>query len=110
MGKNKFVLPDFLDSKLIRNPSDYKEIHRLAKMLANAGYTIDLHRAFDGWQIWVMEPKISVIEHFGSYGSQDDLVEIGFLLNERYGDVEGHLSAEEAFKIIEKETKAQTAA
>ena len=81
---------------------NYKEIFRLEQMLLSEDIPYDLHRYWDGWQIEYPngeERVCSVIQHFGSYGSQDDLLEIMGIT--RDGEpVEGWLQAEDAFNRI----------
>lgn len=46
------------------------------------------------------------IEHFGSYGSDEDLIEIQGLLTDaekQYDSVLGHLTAEEVFKRFKED-------
>ena len=81
------------------NPK-YKEILRLDKMLDLAGIYHELLRHADGWEIiyyGIGDTHISdAIEHYGSYGQEDDKLEIMGLTSEGY-DVEGWLSAEDVF-------------
>lgn len=102
----------------------YNEIHKLHEMLLDAGiehewrnrnpegytewltdeWNIDL-----GWQIVVYRPNgsrlISVIEGYGTYGMEDDLLEImGLLTPEEleWNSVCGSLTAEDVFGRIER--------
>lgn len=93
------------------NPS-YKEILRLEQMLTEAGIPHTFDRSFDGWQVCypvneILSNKrvVSVIEHYGSYGKDDDKLEIMGLLtpNEsEYDSVLGYLTAEDVFERIRK--------
>lgn len=59
-----------------------------------------LKNHYPAYQLRLNE-NIDVIEHWGSYGNEDDLLEImGALTEEEYKDdsVLGHLTAEEVFK------------
>lgn len=96
----------------------YKEIFRLAKMLKDAKIPFDFYemapkakRFIPEWEHYhINYPSrddwtISVIEGFGSYGEQDDKLELmgGLTPDElEENDVVGWLTAEEAFERIEK--------
>ena len=85
---------------------EYREILRLEKMLANAGIPFEITQFLDGWQICYPEFNervVSVIEHMGSYGHKEDLLEIMGLLTkeeEEYDSVKGYLSADNVFSRI----------
>ena len=88
-------------------PADenYKEIFRLEQMLLSHNIPYRLRKLWDGWQIGYPDLpeskniKCSVIQHFGSYGSKDDLLEIkGLTLNGE--EVEGWLCAEDVYSRI----------
>lgn len=87
---------------------NYKGILRLESMLCEAGIPYEIIRKFDGWQIWYPSASNHVadaIEHFCSYGSEDDKLEIMGLLTEeeeKSDSVLGWLTAEEVFERIEK--------
>lgn len=86
---------------------DYKEIHKLHQMLVDAGIPHDFDRNHDGWQVTYPSVKnfvIDAIQHFGSYGAKQDLLESMSDENiERTGDsCEGYLTASEVFKRIKK--------
>lgn len=56
----------------------YTEIHVLKDRLREAGIPYEVQKANDGWQVGIPhlypeESRISVIEHFASYGSAFDL-------------------------------------
>ena len=82
----------------------YTEILKLDKMLTEANIPHILNRMFDGWAI--VYPSYDecmvadVIQHYGSYGSNENLLEImGLVDYEEAGDcVLGNLTAEEVFK------------
>lgn len=81
---------------------NYKEILKLDKMLTDAGVSHTLDRFMDGWQVvYVVEGKriADAIEHCGSYGNAEDLLEIMGLLTpeEEWDSVLGWLTAEDVF-------------
>ena len=94
--------------------AEYKEIFKLKEKLEKAKIPFEFRRLFDGYQICYPEKntedkkdvmECSVIEHYGSYGHLDDLLEIMGLLTEeesRDDDVLGHVSADEVFQRIKK--------
>ena len=97
------------------NPPKITEIHKLHKMLDEAKIEheyIDRSGNFLGrheyWQICVYDVQgervISVIEGHGTYGAEDDLLEIMGLLTEEEKDdsVVGWLTAENVFERIMK--------
>lgn len=100
------------DENYITNDS-YQEILRLDAMLTEKQIPHTLKKLFDGWQ--VIYPRdgsdrvMDAVEHFGSYGNEDDQVEIMGLLTpeeEKWDSVIGHLSAEEVLDRIERHWKA----
>lgn len=80
--------------------SKYQEIFKLAEMLIKNRIPGSLTRLMDGWKVEVLEDNITIgdfIEHCGSYGAEEDTLEsMGFGLD----DCKGHLTAEEAFKMV----------
>lgn len=81
----------------------YTEIHVLKGRLREAGIPYEVQKANDGWQVGIPhlypeESRISVIEHFASYGSAFDLLEIQF----PDGEIRGFLKAETAFTLIQR--------
>ena len=86
----------------------YQEILKLDGKLNNANIPHVLKRMFDGWQICYpsddeKDMVMDVIEHFGSFGKEDDTLEImGLLTPEEEKDdlVLGHLTADEVFMRI----------
>lgn len=91
----------------IENPV-YKEIHLLDKLLSEAEIPHTMKRFFDGWQVCYpcdgSGRIMDAIEHYGSYGKDEDLLEIMGLLTpeeEQVDNVLGHLSAQEVFNRIE---------
>lgn len=81
----------------------YVEIHVLENRLKEAEIPYEVQKANDGLQIGIPhlypeEDRISVIEHFASYGSAFDLLEIQF----PDGEVRGFLKAETAFVFIQR--------
>lgn len=87
----------------------YKEIHVLDQLLTNAGIPHTMKRFLDGWQVcYPCEGNgriMDAIEHYGSYGKEEDLLEIMGLLTpeeEAQDSVLGHLSAQDVFIRIER--------
>lgn len=94
----------------MKQDSNYKEIFKLEQMLLHENIPYRLRVAFDRFQIGYPElppddaTVCSVIEHFGSYGHENDLLEIrGLTQND--GEVEGYLTAEDVFNRILKHHK-----
>lgn len=82
----------------------YKEILLLEHLLQKEEIPYQIENLFDGYCIGIPnlfepETKISVIEHFGSYGSAFDTVEI----QTKCGGVRGFLKAGVALEIIRDE-------
>lgn len=97
------------DNQSYITDSAYQEILKLDKMLTAANIPHTLVKMFDGWQ--VIYPKdgarrvMDAIEHFGSYGNEQDKLEIMGLLTpeEKKNDtVLGYLTAQDVFKRIKK--------
>ena len=90
--------------------SNYQEILKLDRMLTDASIPHTLDRLFDGWQVCYPtreEPELvmDAIEHYGSYGKDEDKLEIMGLLTpdeEEYDSVLGYLTAEDVFERIRK--------
>ena len=92
--------------------NEYNEIFRLKEMLEKAEIPFEFRNLFDGFQICYPRNnkseddfvrECSVIEHEGSYGHSQDLLEIMGLLTEeesKYDEVVGYLSAENVFERI----------
>ena len=88
---------------------EYKEIFRLKDMLEKAKIPFTFKKLYDGYQICYpnedekqsdFEKGCSVIEHYGSYGHNQDLLEIMGLLTpeeSEHDSVVGGLSAENVF-------------
>ena len=95
---------------------EYLEIHKLREMLVAAQISHVFKRLFDGWQVCYPEDRQSencvcdAVQHFGSYGSEDDRLELMGLLNEQeeeeYGGVLGYLTAQEVFERIKTHWEA----
>lgn len=88
----------------------YNEIFRLKEMLEKKNIPFIFRGLFDGFQICYPDVKnkvCSVIEHVGSYGHEQDLLEIMGLLadEETDDDVLGYLTAENVFERICKHHK-----
>lgn len=89
--------------------TSYQEILKLDAMLTEKGIPHTLNKFCDGWQVIYPEDGekrvMDAIEHFGSYGNEQDLLEIMGLLTpeeEEQDSVLGHLTAEEVCSRIEK--------
>lgn len=78
------------------------EMRKLEKMLLKAKANYKLHSLYDGFQIILYDNNrnrmADAICHSGSYGHENDLLEICGLGTQDYDDVEGYLTAEEVFK------------
>lgn len=88
--------------------SKYKEIHKLDKLLTEASIPHTFSTFFDGWQVCYPTDKgriMDAVEHFGSYGADDDLLEIMGLTEDTSDNIEGWLSAEEVFNRIQTHYK-----
>ena len=86
----------------------YTEILRLKEMLEKEGIPFVFRRQFDGYTIKYDDFTCSVIEHTGSYGEEENLLEIMGLLTKKErkdGRVLGYLTAENVFKRIRKHFK-----
>ena len=93
-----------------RLDESYTEILKLDKMLTDANIPHTLDRYFDGWQICYPNNDGRVadaIQHFGSYGNAENLLEImGLIKPEETSDsVLGHLTAEDVFNRISEHYK-----
>lgn len=90
--------------------SNYQEILKLDRMLTDASIPHTLDRIFDGWQVCYptreeQELVMDAIEHYGSYGKDEDKLEIMGLLTpdeEEHDSVLGYLTAEDVFERIRK--------
>ena len=90
--------------------SNYQEILKLDRMLTDASIPHTLDRLFDGWQVCYptreeQELVMDAIEHYGSYGKDEDKLEIMGLLTpdeEEHDSVLGYLTAEDVFERIRK--------
>lgn len=81
----------------------YTEIFELSKLLSENMIPHEIRRNFDGWIVIYYDKygnKVGdAIETFGSFGSDQNLLEVyGFDLE----DVEGYLTAREAFEHFRK--------
>lgn len=83
----------------------YTEILKLDEMLTEANIPHTLERFLDGWQVVYSTPidgrVADAIEHCGSYGRDENLIEIMGLLTPEEEDedsVLGYLTAEEVFE------------
>lgn len=96
------------DGKYITD-NRYQEILRLDAMLTEKQIPHTCQKFMDGWQVIYPEDGekrvMDAIEHFGSYGEEEDLLEIMGLLTpeeEKDDNVLGYLTAEEVCKRIEQ--------
>ena len=82
--------------------SAYKEIWRLEHLLDEKKISHSIQQLFDGYRVGVIYGGLEIgdaIEHKGSYGHENDLLEIrGFDVN----DVIGSLTAEEVMQYVNK--------
>ena len=104
----------------------YKEIFKLKEMLEKAGIPFEFidrsedfiylprnKECYEFWQICYPqsdERVCSIIEGFGTFGRDDDLLEIMGLLTESEQEddcVLGYLTSEEVFERIEKHHKGE---
>lgn len=92
----------------------YKEILRLDAMLTEMRIPHTCNNFLDGWQVIYPEDGknrvMDAIEHFGSYGQEQDKIEIMGLLTpeeKEENSVLGHLSAEEVCARIERNWKEE---
>ena len=80
----------------------YKAILEVDRLLTEENIPHELLRIMDGWKIAYPkqdECQFDVIEHRGSYGHENDLMEAyGYSID----DVEGHLSVDDAMKLFRK--------
>ena len=93
----------------------YQEILKLDAMLTEKGIPHTLQKYMDGWQVIYPEDGeervMDAIEHFGSYGNEEDLLEIMGLLTpeeEKDDSALGYLTAEEVCKRIEQHWEGTT--
>ena len=90
---------------------NYTEILRLDKMLTDANIPHTLERFMDGWQIIYYtngERIADAIQHYGSYGVEENRLEImGLLTPEEaeHDSVLGHLTAENVFERMNRHYK-----
>lgn len=85
------------------NPS-YKAILQLEEELTKLGIEHELARLLDGYILFYpsMENRVGdVIEHYGSYGHRNDLME-AYGFPECEDDVIGNLTVEEALELFKK--------
>ena len=96
-----------------RLDKSYTEILKLDKMLTDANIPHTLNRFLDGWQVVysVNGKRIAdAIQHFGSYGNSENLLEIMGLLTpaeEECDSVVGHLTADDVFSRMSAHYKAR---
>ena len=92
------------------NPS-YQEILKLDRMLTKENIPHTLKTIFDGWQVcYPVDVSSSVcvmdaVEHYGSFGKDEDKLEIMGLLTpeeEEHDTILGYLTADEVFERIKK--------
>ena len=87
----------------------YTEIIKLHDMLKAAGITHEFKKFMDGWQ--VIYPAdgparvMDAVQNFGSYGADENLLEIMGLLTpeeEKHDTVLGYLTAKDVFARIQE--------
>lgn len=90
----------------------YREIHILDDLLTKAEIPHTMDRFLDGWQIIYPENGknriADAVQHFGSYGAEEDFLEIMGLLTteeEKCDSVVGHMTAKDVFDRIERHYK-----
>ena len=88
----------------------YKEIIKLHNMLDNSKIPHEFIKFMDGYQVNYYDKDgvriADAIEHFGSYGHEQDLLEIMGLLTpeeKEYDSVVGWLTAEDVFDRIKND-------
>lgn len=92
----------------------FTEILKLDKMLTDANIPHTLERFLDGWQICYPnnDGKVAdAIQHLGSYGNTENLLEIMGLLTPEGAEndsVKGYLTAENVFKRMSEHYTQQT--
>lgn len=102
------ILPKYNEYGEMITNERYKEIRKLQALLELEHIPHEVVKMYDGWQVWYPSKREGVcdaIEHFGSYGAEDDLLEImGLLTEEEYecDSVKGHLTAKEVFERMKK--------
>ena len=68
---------NYKNGRYLNNTKYYKEIKKLYHLLRKEeGKAVHLKRFMDGYQITVDGYAFDVIEHFGSYGNEQDRLEI----------------------------------
>ena len=95
----------------------YQEIHTLDKLLTAAGIPHTMERIYDGWRLCYpinirRKVVMDAIEHGGSYGNQEDRLEImGLLTKEerRKSEVLGHLTAAVVFERVKTDWERRKA-
>jgi hypothetical protein len=93
------------NGEIVHNGERYQAIQRLHKKLDDRGIPHDFHELLDGYQICVPKEhrktgwEGDAVQNFGSYGAEEDLIEVyGFSLE----DPDGYLTADEALEYFEK--------
>lgn len=114
-----FYLPRIGPDGKMLTDDRYREILRLYNMLAADGIPVVLQKKYDGWQLEYPcrytegERACSVVENFGSYGHEDDRLEIMGLLTdeeEENDSVRGWLTAEDVYlRIVSHHMNTQEA-
>jgi len=94
---------DLSTGKYLDNREYYKEIGKLHDMFENDGLPVRITNLMDGYQLTIDGFDFDVIEHYGSYGCNDDKLEImGLYSAEECGGhkykIKGHLTADEIYK------------
>ena len=103
-------LPKFkADGTIVHNGKEYISIQELAQKLTELGIPHEMRKAMDGYQICVPNCKGEwegdAVEHFASYGAEEDLIEVfGFGLE----DPVGWLTVDKALKYFVKWNKERS--
>lgn len=100
------IFPKYDEYGMMVADERYTEIRKLQALLELDHIPHQVTRIFDGWQVWYpskAEHVCDAIEHFGSYGAEQNLLEIMGLLTaneEAVDSVKGFMTAKEVFERI----------
>lgn len=99
LGKN---YKEWYEQKYVRLNENYKAIITLDSILTNNNIPHELSRCFNGWKIAYPNNEkcvFDVIEHSGSYGNTEDLMEA---YGDGIEDVEGFMDIETALSHFQR--------